>query len=300
MTSVRLLAFSLLSASTFLACSTSSGRTATGTSSAGGSSAGPGGSSATSSGTAGGGHGGSGAGGGDGGLILDVDGGDAGDASACSHLNIGILGKPGANASSNFQQWLTMSGTSVQRFQTTTTVPLTAADLQPFDVIILDWLTRDYTASEAAIVAAFVTAGGGLASMSGYSSSSTNDWHANSLLAPLEVTYSGNPIDGPVTMFAAHPITVGLTSVTFAGGFAITDLGGTASTRTPIAFLPQGTGNVAVGYAIQMGAGHAFVWGDEWIEFDSQWSTLPQIKQLWVQVFAWVSPTNKCALMPPT
>ncbi len=97
-----------------------------------------------------------------------------------------------------------------------------------------------------------------------------------------------------------HPITAGLTSVTFAGGYGIADLGGTASTRTPIAFLPQGTGTVPVGYAVQMGMGHAFVWGDEWIEFDSEWSTLPQIKQLWVQVFGWVSPMNKCALTPPT
>jgi hypothetical protein len=166
-------------------------------------------------------------------------------------------------------------------------------------VIVLDWLTRDYTPSEAALFAAFVTAGGGVASMSGYDGNTTDDWHANSLLAPLEVAYSGSLLSGPVTTFATHPITAGLTSVTFDGGYAISDLGGTASTRTPIAFLPQGSGNVPVGYAIQMGAGHAFVWGDEWIEFDSEWSTLPEIKQLWVQVFAWISPANRCALQPP-
>ncbi|HSQ67917.1 MAG TPA: hypothetical protein VLM85_32125, partial [Polyangiaceae bacterium] len=40
-----------------------------------------------------------------------------------------------------------------------------------------------------------------------------------------------------------------------------------------------------------------FVWGDEWIEFDSQWSTLPEIKQLWVNVFAWVAPQG-CPLQP--
>jgi hypothetical protein len=139
----------------------------------------------------------------------------------------------------------------------------------------------------------------GVASMSGYSNDPTNDWHANSLLVPMSVAYSAPLLNGPVTQFATHPITAGLTSVTFNGGYPITDLGGAASTRTPIAFLPSGSGTVDVGYAIQMGAGRAFVWGDEWIEFDSEWSMLPEIKQLWVQVFSWISPSGKCALTPP-
>jgi hypothetical protein len=225
------------------------------------------------------------------------------DAAACMHLNIGILGNPGQNASSDFQQWLVNAGTSVQRIQTMApTPPVTAATLQPFDVVILDWLTRDYSAAEAAVLASFVSAGGGVVSMSGYDNVTADDWHANSLLAPLAVAYSGPLlVDGPVTDFAMHPITAGLTSVTFDGGYAITDLGGTSSTRTPIAFLanPQAAGNVPVAYAIQAGSGHAFVWGDEWISFDSEWSTMPEIEQLWVQVFAWVSPMNRCALQPP-
>ena len=87
--------------------------------------------------------------------------------------------------------------------------------------------------------------------------------------------------------------------MTFAGGYAISDLGGTNSTRTSIAFLSPSGSQVTVGYAVQYGSGRAFVWGDEWIEFDSEWSAMPQIKQLWVQIFAWISPSNKCALTPP-
>ena len=278
MTSFRLLAFSLIGASALLACG------ATGAKSSG---AGHGGATA-------GPDGGAPDGADDGAVFFDAPTGDA--TGACTHLNIGIFGNPGSNSSSNFQQWLVMSGTSVQRIQTTTTEPLTAATLQPFDVVVLDWLTRDYTAGEAAIFSTWVSAGGGVASMSGYDNDTTDDWHGNTLLAPLQLAYTGSVMNGPVTIFAAHPITVGLTSVTFNGGYPISDLGGTASTRTPIAFLP---GNVAVGYAVQMASGRAFVWGDEWIEFDSEWSTLPEIKQLWVQVFAWISPMNKCALMPP-
>lgn len=232
---------------------------------------------------------------GDAGSLLG-DGGTV-ESGACNQLRIGILGNPGANPSSDFQKWLVSAGTSVQRIQTTAPTPaLDAPTLQAFDVVILDWLTRDYSPAEAAVLGSFLQAGGGLVSMSGYDNVTTDDWHANSLLAPLAVAYQGPLLNGPVTSFATHPITQGLTSVTFAGGYEVGDLGGTASTRTAIAFLP---GPINVAYAVQYGAGHAFVWGDEWIEFDSEWSTLPEIKQLWVQVFAWISPPNTCGLHPP-
>ena len=118
------------------------------------------------------------------------------------------------------------------------------------------------------------------------------------LLDPLEISYSGALLSGPVTDLAPHPITAGLTSVVFKGGYALSELGGDASTRTPSAFLPAAGGDVNVGYAIQMGSGRAFVWGDEWIEFTSEESMFPP--QLWVQAFEWISPANKCALMPPS
>lgn len=224
---------------------------------------------------------------------------ELGSADAkCTPLTIGILGNPGAYSASDFEQWLTTSGATVQRIQTSPAEPLTAETLQPFDVVVLDWLARDYTASEAATFAAWLSAGGGVASMSGYDGVPANDWHANSLLAPLEVAYSGPLLSGPVTDLAAHPITVGLGSVVFEGGYAISDLGGQASTRTPIASLPAAGGDVNVGYAIQMQAGRAFVWGDEWIEFLTKPSSFPP--RLWVQVFGWIAPKHACALTPPS
>jgi len=232
-------------------------------------------------------------------LNVDPDAGtaDPNANSGCTHLNIGILGNPGARASSNFQQWLEKSGTSTQRILTTDTEALTSATLHPFDVVILDWLPRDYTAHEAAVFSLWLSAGGGMASMTGYSGNMVADWHANSLLAPLQVAYGGPLLSGPVTSFALHPVTLGLSSVTFQGGYAVTDLGGSASTRTPLAFLPDG--NAIAGFAVQLGKGRGIVWGDEWIEFDSEWSTLPEITQLWVQLFAWIAPKNKCELTPP-
>jgi hypothetical protein len=228
-------------------------------------------------------------------LTVPTGDGATPDGAACTMLNIGILGNPGSNPSSNFQQWLISAGTSVQRIQTTTTDTLTLAELQMFDVVVLDQLTRMYTADEAATFQGWVSAGGGVASMTGYNNTAT-DFYANTLLAPLEVAYAGPLLSGPVTMFDTHPITVGLTSVTFDGGYAVSDLGGTNSTRTPLATIPPSS---TVAYAIQMGSGRAFVWGDEWIEYDSEWGSMPEIKQLWVNVFGWISPMNKCQLMPP-
>ena len=313
----RSLLFPVLSAVFLLACGSSNDAGSTGVTkltsgSGGGGSAGgasgTGGHSAgeaTGAGTSGDGATSTGSGGatstgvtGSGGSIIQPDAGPSDAGSSCKHLNIGILGNPGSNPSSNFATWLTMAGTSVKRIQTTATEPLTQTTLQAFDVIVLDWLTRDYTSAEASILSGFVTAGGGVVSMTGYDNNTTDDWHANSLLSPLGVGYAGPLLSGPVTSFAPHPITAGLTSVTFSGGYGIADLGGGQSTRTPVAFVPNDNANVPVGYAVQMGTGHAFVWGDEWIEFDSEWSTLPEIKQMWVQIFGWVSPQNSCGLVP--
>jgi hypothetical protein len=235
------------------------------------------------------------------GTDLDVDPGstptDNGSAG-CARLNIGILGNPGSNSSSNFEQWLTRAGTSVARIQTTADEPLTGTTLAPFDVVVLDCLARDYTPDEVTSFAAWVSTGGGVAAMSGYHDDPAVDWRANSLLAPLGVAFGGDRVWGPANSFAMHPITQGLTSVTFTGGYAVTDLGGSSSVRTAIAFLP-GTPPKAASFAVQMGSGRAFLWGDEWIEFDSEWAALPEIPQLWVQAFAWIAPKTTCALTPP-
>jgi hypothetical protein len=218
-------------------------------------------------------------------------------ASACTQLGIGILGNPGAYSGADFEQWLITSGATAERIQTTADEPLTAASLEGFDVVVLDWLTRDYSASEAATFADWVTAGGGVVSMTGWDNVVADDWHPNSLLAPLEVAYSGPLLNGPVTSLAKHPITKGLTLVVFNGGYAVSDLGGDASTRTPLASLATDEGDVNVGYAIKMGKGRAFVWGDEWIEFPSKGSDF--LPQLWVQGFGWIAPSHRCLLTPP-
>lgn len=99
----------------------------------------------------------------------------------------------------------------------------------------------------------------------------------------------------PVTIFAVHPVTAGLTSVTFAGGYLVKDLGGNDGKNTVLGSISAGP----VAFAHERGNGRAVVWGDEWIEFDSEWKSLPEIEQLWVNMIAWIGPQDSCQVTVP-
>jgi hypothetical protein len=233
------------------------------------------------------------AGAGQGGAVTGGAGGAAGSGGGCNLLRIGIIGVPGANPSSDFQAWLQALGTSAERVGTAPAEVFDDALLSKYDVIILDQLVREYTAGEAGALQKWVLGGGGFVSMTGYTGGPT-DFRANTFLSPFGLSYGGALISGPVTSFVPHPVTAGLTSVTFAGGYAIQQTPVAGVTTTEVATI----GSAPVGEAILSGKGRGFVWGDEWIEFDSEWSTMPEIKQLWVNVLTWITPHAHCALKP--
>lgn len=223
------------------------------------------------------------------GFVDDVD--VAGDG-ICDCLRIGVIGDPGTRESSSFQAWLESRGTTVVRFGLDD-APLTEAQLAAHDVIVLDRLRRDYGAEEASALRTFVERGGGLMVMTGYDGSDLDRTRPNSLLAPFGVEYLPELRNGPVTMFEAHPLTNGLTSVTFAGGYRVTSIAGAGGDDTIVARLPDG----AAGLAQERGDGRVFVWGDEWIQFDSEWTTMPEITQLWVNAMQWLGPQDRCVLL---
>ena len=37
-----------------------------------------------------------------------------------------------------------------------------------------------------------------------------------------------------------------------------------------------------------------FVFGDEWIEFDSEWAQFPEIEAFWADTLRWLAPQNYC------
>lgn len=221
------------------------------------------------------------------GLVDDVDEGLDG---ICDCLAIALVGVPGSNDASQFEQWLVERGTSTERVNPAL---VTAETLAPYDIIIIDGLTRTYSPLEAAEFEAWVTNGGGLMAMTGHTADPTvaQVW-PNSILERFELSYVGALLSGPVTDFEVHPTTAGLTSVTFLGGFAVTEA--VAGSSDVIGRLTDAT---PVARARAFGSGKVFVWGDEWIEFDSEWSAMPEIALLWANVLTWLSPANVCA--PP-
>ncbi len=225
-----------------------------------------------------------------------IDDVDVGGDGICDCLRIGVMGTPGVNPSANFKAWLEERGTSVTRFHNKNAPELTPADLLPFDVVIVDRLVRLYSSNEAAILKNWVTGGGGVMFMTGYTAGEPSWARPNSLMEPLGLEYEGGPLkNGPITDFASHPITKGLTSVTFLGGWAVLETNADpAAKNTVVAHLPAKGG--AAGTAQERGKGRVFAWGDEWIEFDSEWTKLPEIEQLWVNILGWLGPQDSCQI----
>ncbi|MCA9603340.1 MAG: hypothetical protein KC417_15010 [Myxococcales bacterium] len=216
------------------------------------------------------------------GFVDDVDEGEDGLYDC---LRIGIFGIAGLNASSNFNQWLTSNGLSVERVQTGTDEELTAATLADYDVVILDRLQRTYTEAEAGVLHDWVEAGGGVMSMTGYTGGSEDTDRPNSLLEALNLNYAGGLTSGPVTSFESHPSVSGITSVTFSGGFAVAAVNPNITSTVKVATLPNDS---AAAMVSTVGNGRVFAWGDEWIEFDSEWTSMPEIPKFWAGVTAWL------------
>lgn len=222
------------------------------------------------------------------GVIDDVD---AGGDGFCDCLRIALLGSPGSNPNAAFEAWLESQGTTVTRFGQQGEA-ITPELLAMYDVIILDWLPRAYSAEEAGFFKAWVEGGGGLMGMTGHTA---NEGVAiafpNSITSGLGVVYVGGLLlNQPVTDWVAHPLSEGLTSVTFAGGFRVGE--SMPGVGTVIANLPQGP----VAMAADVGAGRVYLWGDEWVQFDSEWGQMPQIKTFWQNAIQWLTPQNFCTL----
>lgn len=227
---------------------------------------------------------------------------DDGSGSIYGCRRIGIIGGPGANPSANFQSWLETQGAIVSRIQTSVDEgPLRIEALETFDLVIIDWLPRDYTTEEADTLAGWIRGGGALFSMVGHDSAGTAHRQI-SLLASLGPNYdlSGGVLSGPATL-VPHPTTRDedgtstLPPVSFYGGLRVSVPEAMAATFLPIARI----GDDVVGAAGPIGEGFALLFGDEWIEFDSEWSTLPAIPRFWRNSVEWLAPDRSITMCSP-
>ena len=221
-----------------------------------------------------------------------IDDVDVGMDGICDCLNIALVGNQGANPSAEFQAWLEAQGTQVDRISTNPNELLDKATLNKYDIIVLDYLVRGYTPDEAMTTQTWVEAGGGLMAMTGFTNQQFAADRPNSLIKPMGLSYNTSKgfFSGPVTQFVAHPITMGLTSISFFGGLYIDIVQDGVGVNKTIMTLPQGP----VGVVQERKNGRLFIFGDEWVEFDSEWKNIPQIKQFWVQTLSYLGPKESC------
>jgi len=223
-----------------------------------------------------------------------IDNVDVGKDGICDCLNIALVGNQGANPSAEFQNWLIDQGTKVDRIHTNPAEVLDKATISKYDIIILDYMVRNYTPDEAATMKTWVEAGGGLMAMTGFTNQQFVADRPNTLIKPMGLSYNTSKgfFSGPVKTFAPHPITEGLTSISFFGGLYVDIVEDGVGKNEVIMTLPQGP----VGVVQDRMNGRLFIFGDEWIEFDSEWKNIPEIKKFWVQTLAWLGPKNSCAV----
>jgi hypothetical protein len=199
-------------------------------------------------------------------------------------------GRARVNPSSNFQDFLQRQGAIATRFHDADpSTPVGPELLGTYDIVIVDQLLRGYSADESTALRTWVEAGGGLVVLTGHTRS-VGHVH-NTLLQSFSVSYNANNlISGPATLLR-HPLTLAesgdvLPPVTFLGGYHVGEGPGAPAGLVPFATVAD----MPVGLAGPVGMGRVVFWGDEWIEFDSEWGTMPAITRLWFNIVRWTKP----------
>jgi hypothetical protein len=286
---------------------------------------------------------------GDSGLTLDLptDGATSTDGNAqvcteagCTCVRIasighaGIWGACGMNGDGTgaFETWLnTQSSATVDSYASKPT--LDATFLSKYDVLILQWL-RDvpdaggegplwqFTTDEVSALAAWVQAGGGLISMSGYDGDGQEVVPLNTLLSFTGFVYNQDGTYGSTctggscwggacaltAWNAASPIGAHLMEVGIQNGRSIS--ASSDAGFTPVVDCPCPNGNDCAVHE-DIGKGHVFAFTDEWVTYTSQWlgtaSCIPtncagntaandfQVPQFWYNAISYASQSVKCA-----
>ena len=235
------------------------------------------------------------------GIIDDVDKGKDG---ICDCLNIATVGIPGTWGEGNiFAEWLA-SRSSMEIIALRDAV-LDDATLSPFQVIVFlnvgeadDGIGRVYGDEEVAAVARWISGGGGLMTLIGYADYREEVDNINRILASFDVGYASTPIlqkqqntTVPISDWMTHPTTDGISAVGVDNGYETSGGGTVIATEQSL--------NVA--RVTTKGDGKVFVWGDEWISYDSEWEEMTeyQVERFWLNIFKWLSPEDECQVAIP-
>jgi hypothetical protein len=243
------------------------------------------------------------------GIIDDLD---VNHDGICDCIKIATMGNPGTHGALDvFGTWMSGRASSGAVVALGSQV-LTAALVAPFNIIVIEDIYqygkgRAYAADEAQVLFDWVNNGGGLMTMTGYSSPPTDNANVNILLAPFGLSYGevqilkkgASATTVPITQFTTHPITAGVTAVGVDNGYEVSG----PATPDPLSnFTVYATGGgYRVGEAIQIGKGHVDVWGDEWITYNSEWVNHPdyQVSLFWTNTIKWLTVAGTCQVPIP-
>jgi hypothetical protein len=260
--------------------------------------------------------------------------------AGCTCIRIASIGHEGiwgacgmyGDSTSAFETWLNTQSTAV--VDTYTSKPtLSASFLAQYNVIILQWL-RDvadggsdgalwtFTPTEVSALEAWVKAGGGLITLSGYDGDGEEVTPLNSLLSftdfhyNMDATYGTNCNScwgGACALSgwnANSPIGAHLTQVGIQFGRSISVAASAA--YAPTIDCPCPSGNECAVHE-DVGSGHVFAFTDEWVTYTSQWlgtaSCIPgscegdtaqndfQVPQFWYNAIAYASSSAQCFMI---
>ena len=231
----------------------------------------------------------------DNGVIDDID--KNGDG-VCDCLLIATLGVKGVSGEGDvFAAWLTArsdNGATDLADQT-----LTPELLAKYQVIVAQDVRQnhEYSTDEAKVLSDWVNQGGGFMTLIGYSAAGEAH-NVNRLLAPFSMSYtdqqilqkSGNSTI-PITMWTAHPINDLVTAVGVDNGYPVQGMGDTIATG----------GGFDVAKVRNVGKGHVFLWGDEWVTYNSEWNDHPdyQVQRFWLNSIKWLTVAGECQVAIP-
>lgn len=230
-----------------------------------------------------------------------IDDVDVGNDGFCDCLNVGIIGLKGYAPSSNFDAFLQAQGTLVER----TTLEnagdvVDAAFLSKYQILIVEYLPRALTSAETQAIHDWVaTDGRGVMTMIGYNFDG-NDVvperdRANGVLHQFLLEYTGDYLytTTPFTTVAfssGHSLTTGITFFSYKGGVAVQVMSGGAN-NTVVGTVPNGA-NAAIAHV--EGNGKVLAFGDEWLTFDSEWVSYPDVQPFWQNALTWLAPMDFC------
>jgi hypothetical protein len=227
-----------------------------------------------------------------------IDNVDKNGDGVCDCLLIATLGVKGTSGQGDvFAAWL--SARSNTGAADLADQVLTPELLAKYEVIVAQNVNdnHQYSDAEVSALADWVNKGGGFMTLIGYSSAGEAH-NVNRLLAPFTMSYTDQQIlrkQGtstiPITMWTPHPIDTGVAAVGVDNGYPVQGMGTTIATG----------GGFDVAKVQEVGKGHVFLWGDEWITYNSEWQNHPdyQVQLLWLNSIKWLTVAGQCQVVIP-